>query len=50
MRRFEDHHKRTFDVLNDLQAQNKRYTFRVFNLRACPVNQKLTNGYYLLSQ
>jgi hypothetical protein len=25
IRRFEDHHKRTSDVLSDLQAQNKRY-------------------------
>jgi hypothetical protein len=38
MRQFEDHHKRTFNVLSDTQAQQKRYTFQVFILRACPVN------------
>jgi hypothetical protein len=50
MRRFEDHHKRTFDMLPNVLAQNKRYMFRVFNLRASPVNEKLTKGYYVLSQ
>ena len=49
MRRFEDHHKCMFDVLQDIQAQNRRYTFRVFNLRARTSNPKLMKGYYVLS-